>query len=68
MSAAVAMKEDELIWSFGYGSNMDVASVESKKNIKVLGELDFSESYGGHALLPNTYVLYVYSQTISPPC
>lgn len=54
MSATVAMKEDELIWSFGYGSNMDVASVESKKNIKVLGELDFSESYGA-----SWHVLYV---------
>lgn len=25
------------IWSFGYGSNMDVKALEAKKHVKVLG-------------------------------
>ena len=27
----------ETIWSFGYGSNMDVVALEAKKKVKVLG-------------------------------
>ena len=29
----------ETIWSFGYGSNMDVVALEAKKKVKVLGKL-----------------------------
>ena len=32
------MATEETMWSFGYGSNMDVESVMSKKGIRVLGE------------------------------
>ena len=28
---------EELFWSFGYGSNMNVASVEENKKVKVKG-------------------------------
>ncbi len=34
---ADALKDEDSIWSFAYGSNMDVESVEAKKGIKVLG-------------------------------
>ena len=30
--------EEECLWSFGYGSNMDVKALESKKDVKVLGK------------------------------
>ena len=36
---ADALKDDDSIWSFAYGSNMDVESVEAKKGIKVLGKM-----------------------------
>ena len=29
----------ETIWSFGYGSNMDVVAMEAKKKVKVLGKI-----------------------------
>jgi hypothetical protein len=29
----------ETVWSFGYGSNMDVVALEVKKKVKVLGKL-----------------------------
>ena len=32
----------ETIWSFGYGSNMDVVALEAKKKVKVLGKLLYS--------------------------
>ena len=32
----------ETIWSFGYGSNMDVVAMEAKKKVKVLGKLFYS--------------------------
>ena len=32
----------ETIWSFGYGSNMDVVALEAKKKVKVLGKLFYS--------------------------
>ena len=32
----------DTIWSFGYGSNMDVVAMEAKKSVKVLGEYCFS--------------------------
>jgi hypothetical protein len=32
----------ETIWSFGYGSNMDVVAMEAKKKVKVLGKLVYS--------------------------
>ena len=28
----------ETIWSFGYGSNMDVKALEAKKKVQVLGK------------------------------
>jgi len=28
----------EGIWSFGYGSNMDVKSLEARKQVKVIGK------------------------------
>ena len=28
----------ETIWSFGYGSNMDVKALEAKKHVKVIGK------------------------------
>ena len=31
------MSNTDTYWSFGYGSNMDVEFVESKKGLKVLG-------------------------------
>jgi len=31
------LKDEDKIWSLGYGSNMDVESVEGKKNIKIFG-------------------------------
>ncbi len=31
------LKDDDEIWSFGYGSNMDVESVQAKKGIQILG-------------------------------
>ena len=33
------LKDDDTIWSFGYGSNMDVESVQEKKLIKVIGKI-----------------------------
>ena len=33
---------DECLWSFGYGSNMDVTALESKKRVKVLGKTTVS--------------------------
>lgn len=30
--------QEECLWSFGYGSNMDVKALESKKDVKVLGK------------------------------
>ena len=32
----------ETIWSFGYGSNMDVVALEAKKKVKVLGKLFYN--------------------------
>ena len=29
---------EETIWSFGYGSNMDVKALEAKKHVKVIGK------------------------------
>ena len=29
------------IWSFGYGSNMDVKALEAKKHVNILGNLTF---------------------------
>ena len=29
----------ETIWSFGYGSNMDVVAMEAKKKVKVIGKI-----------------------------
>ena len=31
------------IWSFGYGSNMDVKALEAKKHVKVLGNYYISK-------------------------
>ena len=28
----------ETIWSFGYGSNMDIKALEARKGVKVLGK------------------------------
>ena len=33
----------ETIWSFGYGSNMDVVALEAKKKVKVLGKLFYRQ-------------------------
>ena len=30
--------DSETIWSFGYGSNMDVKALEARKGVKVLGK------------------------------
>ena len=30
--------DSDTIWSFGYGSNMDVVAMEAKKSVKVLGK------------------------------
>ena len=30
---------EETIWSFGYGSNMDVKALEAKKHVKVIGNI-----------------------------
>jgi hypothetical protein len=27
------------LWSFGYGSNMDVKALEAKKHVKIIGKL-----------------------------
>ena len=35
----------ETIWSFGYGSNMDVVALEAKKKVKVLGKLFYILHY-----------------------
>jgi hypothetical protein len=38
-SAHKKMTEQEnCLWSFGYGSNMDVKALESKKDVEVLGK------------------------------
>ena len=29
---------EDCLWSFGYGSNMDVKALESKKHVKVIGK------------------------------
>ena len=38
----VNMASETTIWSFGYGSNMDVVALEAKKKVKVLGKLLYS--------------------------
>ena len=35
---------EETIWSFGYGSNMDVKALEAKKHVKVIGKYLSSSS------------------------
>ncbi len=30
--------DQEVVWSFGYGSNMDVKALEAKKHVKVVGK------------------------------
>ena len=32
------MASEDTIWSFGYGSNMDVKALQAKKSVKVLGK------------------------------
>ena len=34
----VMSANEECLWSFGYGSNMDVTALESKKRVKVIGK------------------------------
>lgn len=34
------------VWSFGYGSNMDVKALEAKKHVKVLGMMSDPQCYG----------------------
>ena len=34
----VMSTNEECLWSFGYGSNMDVTALESKKRVKVIGK------------------------------
>jgi hypothetical protein len=29
---------EDCLWSFGYGSNMDVKALEAKKHVKILGK------------------------------
>jgi len=53
------MSENELIWSFGYGSNMDVASVEGKKNIKVLGKDDLHFFKGSNLLSNLLHTIFI---------
>lgn len=35
---------EETIWSFGYGSNMDVKALEAKKHVKVIGKYKYLSS------------------------
>ena len=34
------MTSHDCLWSFGYGSNMDVKALEAKKHVKVLGNYE----------------------------
>ena len=35
---ATMSSNEDCLWSFGYGSNMDVKALESKKHVKVIGK------------------------------
>jgi len=32
--------DNDCLWSFGYGSNMDVTALEAKKGVKVIGKVE----------------------------
>jgi hypothetical protein len=43
---------EDCLWSFGYGSNMDVKALEAKKHVKVLGKEFFVRKSKILAVLP----------------
>ena len=34
----MSSEEDGYLWSFGYGSNMDVTALQAKKHVKIKGK------------------------------
>ena len=53
------------VWSFGYGSNMDVKALETKKHVKILGTLLMTPLNGVRTGNRHHFLAF---QTTARPC